>query len=237
MKPVKTYILYGCIATVLLGLFSCDKHLDNDVKTSFDDKTQWQSESYADLFLNDVYDQLPDMYSQPENLDNFTDDNDAGFYYNSWKYKDGNLDPASDNYTLFGGGATGVQTISRYNWPALYTSIRKCNTFIQQVTAHKSNYSSDWFNKRIDEARFNRAFHYSILFLHWGGVPLILDPQVRADTATLFVKRSTYAETLDFIVKTLDTVLNNKYLAVKYGKSDPNSGRATLGAALMLKAY
>jgi hypothetical protein len=237
MKPVNTYILYGCMATALLGLLSCDKNLDNEVKTSFDDKTQWQSESYADIFLNDVYDQLPDMYSQPENLDNFTDDNDAGFYYNSWKYKDGNLDPASANYTLFGGGATGVQTISRYNWPALYTSIRKCNTFIQQVTAHKNNYSSDWFNKRIDEARFNRAFHYSILFLYWGGVPIITVPQVRTDTASLYVKRSTYAETLDFIVKSLDTILANKYLAVKYNKGNPDAGRATLGAALMLKAY
>ncbi len=237
MKPVNRYILYGCLVTASFGLFSCDKDLDNENKTSLDDKAQWASESSADLFLNDVYDQLPDIYSQPENLDNFTDDNDAGFYYNSWKYKDGNLDPASTNYTLFGGGATGVQTVSRYNWPALYTSIRKCNTFIQQVTAHKSNYSAAWFNKRIDEARFNRAFHYSILFLHWGGVPLIFDPQTRADTASLFVKRSTYAETLDFIVKTADTLLNNKYLAVKYNKGNADAGRATLGAALMLKAY
>jgi len=237
MKSVNIYILYGCLVTVSFGLFSCDKNLDNENKTSLNDNTQWASESNADLFLNDVYDQLPDMYSQPENLDNFTDDNDAGFYYNSWKYKDGNLDPASTNYTLFGGGATGVQTVSRYNWPALYTSIRKCNTFIQQVTAHKSNYSADWFNKRIDEARFNRAFHYSILFLNWGGVPLIADPQTRIDTASLFVKRSTYAETLDFIVKTADTLLNNKYLAIKYNKGNADAGRATLGAALMLKAY
>lgn len=237
MRPVKTYILYSCIITGLLGLSSCDKDLDNQQKVSLDDNTQWATESNADIFLNDVYDQLPDMYSQPENLDNFTDDNDAGFYYNSWKFKDGNLDPASTNYTLFGGGATGVQTVSRYNWPALYTSIRKCNTFIQQVNAHKTNYAEAWYNKRIDEARFNRAFHYSILFLHWGGVPVILDPQVRTDTANLFAKRSTYAETLDFLTKTLDTILNNKYLAVKYNKGNPDAGRATLGAALMLKAY
>jgi len=237
MRPVKTYILYGCLIAGSLGLHSCDKDLDNQQKVSLDDNTQWATESNADIFLNDVYDQLPDIYSQPENLDNFTDDNDAGFYYNSWKFKDGNLDPASTNYTLFGGGATGVQTVSRYNWPALYTSIRKCNTFIQQVNGHKTNYSAAWLNKRIDEARFNRAFHYSILFLHWGGVPVILDPQVRSDTANLFVKRSTYAETLDFLTKTLDTVLNNKYLAVKYNKGNPDAGRATLGAALMLKAY
>ncbi len=68
-------------------------------------------------------------------------------------------------------------------------------------------------------------------------MPIILDPQVRTDTANLFVKRSTYAETLDFLTKTLDTILTNKYLAVKYNKGNPDAGRATLGAALMLKAY
>src|SRR5205085_1822316 len=176
MKSRK-YILYACLATAFFGLFACDKHLDNVSKTGLTDPTQWASESNADIFLNDVYDQLPDMYSQPETLDNFTDDNDAGFYYASWKYKDGILDPSQSNYGLFGGGAVGVATISRYNWAALYTSIRKANTFMHEVASHKSNYSAAWFNKRMDEARFNRAFHYSILFLNWGGVPLIFEPQ------------------------------------------------------------
>jgi hypothetical protein len=218
-------------------MLSCNKDLENEDKTRLNDDTQWASESNADIFLNDVYDQLPDIYSQPESADNFSDDNDAGFYYSSYKYHDGILDPASTNYGLFGGGSVGVATISRHNWPALYTSIRKCNTFIQQVTAHKANFSTTWFNKRIDEARFHRAFHYSILFLHWGGVPLIYTPQTREDSNALYVKRSTYAETLDFLTKTLDTILTNKYLEVKYSKGQPDAGRATLGAALMLKAY
>jgi starch-binding outer membrane protein, SusD/RagB family len=237
MKLLRRYILYACLASVSLGLISCDKHLDNESKTTLTDATQWASESNADIFLNDVYDQLPDMYSQPETLDNFTDDNDAGFYYASWKYKDGILDPAQTNYALFGGGAVGVATINRHNWSALYSAIRKSNTFIKEVTGHKNNYSATWVNKRIDEARFHRAFYYSILFLNWGGVPLIFEPQTRADTATLFAKRNTYAETLTFLTNTLDTILNNKYLAVKYNKGQADAGRATLGAALMLKAY
>jgi len=237
MKSIKIIVLHGCIMTGLLFFISCDKNLNNVNKTSLDDNTQWSNKSNADIFLNDVYDQLPDIYGQPENFDNFTDDNDAGFYYDSWKYKDGNLDPASNNYTLFGGGAAGIGSISRCNWPALYTSIRKANTFIQQVNLHKANYPSDWFNKRIDEARFNRAFHYSILFLNWGGVPLVTSPQVRTDTVNLFLKRSTYAETLNYLTTSLDTIINNKYLPVKHSKGDPDAGRATLGAALMLKAY
>ena len=35
----------------------------------------------------------------------------------------------------------------------------------------------------------------------------------------------------------MDTILTNKYLAVKYNKGNADAGRATLGAALMLKAY
>lgn len=237
MKSVKKYILYACVAASSLSLVSCEKHLDAENKAVLDDNTQWANEGNADIFLNDVYDQLPAMYGAPENLDNFTDDNDGGFYYSSYKYKDANVNPASTNYGLFGGAAVGIATINRHNWGALYTAIRKCNTFIQKVNENKSKYSTAWVNKRLDEARFNRAMHYSILFLNWGGVPIITEPQTREDTTTLFAKRSTYAETLDFLVKTLDTILNNKYLAVKYSKGQGDAGRATLGAALMLKAY
>lgn len=237
MKTVRKYILYGCILTASVGLASCDKDLDNENKAVLTDATQWASEGNADIFFNDVYDQLPQMYNDPENLDNFTDDNDAGFYYSSWKYKDGILDPAATNYAIFGGGAVGVATINRHNWGALYTAIRKVNTFMKQITQNKSNFSETWYNKRMDEARFLRAFHYSILFQNWGGVPLIFEPQTRADTASLFVGRSTYAQTLDFLTKTLDTIVNNKYLAVKYNKGQADAGRATLGAAQMLKAH
>lgn len=237
MNSIKKYILYACVIASSAGITSCDKDLNNVNKAVLDDATQWASEGNADIFLNDVYDQLPQMYNDPENLDNFTDDNDAGFYYNSWKWKDGILDPAASNYFLWAGAGVGISTINRYNWPALYTAIRKCNTFIQKITENKKNFSEAWYNKRLDEARFNRAFHYSLLFIHWGGVPIILEPQTRTDTTTLFLKRSTYAETLDFLTKTLDTIVNNKFLAVKYNKSNADAGRATLGAAQMLKAY
>lgn len=236
MRPIKKYILYACILAAAFGV-SCRKDLENIDKSSLNDDTQWASETNADIFLNDVYNQLPEIYGQPETFDNFTDDNDAGFYYSSWKYKDGILNPASTNYGLFGGAAVGVATISRQNWTAAFNAIRRCNTFIQKINENKSNFSATWFNKRLDEARYHRAVHYSNLFLIMGGLPLILEPQTREDSSTLFKKRSTYAETFNFLVSTLDTILNNKYLAVKYNKGQADAGRATLGAALMLKAY
>ncbi|HVG15318.1 MAG TPA: RagB/SusD family nutrient uptake outer membrane protein [Chitinophagaceae bacterium] len=237
MNSVKKYILYGCILTASMGLFSCDKDLNNEKKDVLTDATQWVSEANADIAINDVYDQLPDIYGQPEQFDNFTDDNDPDHYYASWKWKGGVIDPASTNYALFGGAAVGIATINRYNWAGLYQAIRKCNNTMQQITLNKKNFSDAWYNKRMDELRFHRAFHYSSLLQNWGGVPLVLTAQTREDSAALFLKRSTFAETFDFITKTLDTILNNKYLAVKYNKGNADAGRATLGAAQMLKAY
>ncbi len=183
-------------------------------------QTQWASEGNADIYLNDLYNNLPDMYNSPENLDNFTDDNDAGFYYGSNNYKQGIVNPASTNYSIWGGQA-GPADINRFNWTDAYSTIRKCNLFIQKINENKQNFSTDWFNKRQDEVRFLRAFYYSKLFLHLGGLPIITEPQTREDTATLFTPRSTYAETLNFLTTSLDTVVNDGYLPVKY-----NAGNA-----------
>jgi starch-binding outer membrane protein, SusD/RagB family len=238
MYAIKKYILYACVVASSVGIASCDKYLDNEKKDVLTDATQWATESNADIAVNDVYDQIPDLYSSPENFDNFTDDNDPDHYYSSWSYKDGNVNPAAADYRLlFNTPALGVALINRHNWPDLYKAIRKCNLVIQQIAANKKNYSDAWYNKRMDEMRFHRAYHYATLLLHWGGVPIITVPQTREDSAKLFITRSTYAETLDFITKSLDTILNNKYLAVKYNKGNADAGRATLGAALMLKAY
>ncbi len=238
MKSYKKYFLhYSYILIGAICLYSCKKgFLDNAIKTQLTDPTQWASEGNADIYLNDLYNNLPDLYNSPENLDNFTDDNDAGFYYSSWRFKQGIVDPASTNYSIWS-GAVGPADINRFNWTDAYGTIRKCNLFIQKIIANKGNFSADWFNKRLDEARFLRAFYYSNLFLHLGGVPIITVPQSREDTATLFTARSTYAQTLNFLTTSLDTIVNDGYLPVKYNAGNASAGRATLGAALMLKGW
>jgi hypothetical protein len=233
----KSLLFYSSILMLAISLYSCKKdYLDNVNKTKLTDDTQWASEGNADIYVNDLYNNLPDLYNAPENLDNFTDDNDAGFYYGSNNFKGGILNPASNNYGIWGSD-TGPADINRFNWTDAYSTIRKCNLFLQKAVLNKENFSTDWFNKRMDEVRFLRAFYYSNLFLHLGGVPIITVPQSREDTATLFTPRSTYAETLNFLTTSLDTVVNDGYLPKKYDNGDVNAGRATLGAALMLKGW
>ena len=81
------FLFYSCILIIAICLYSCKKDfLENTDKTKLTDDTQWASEGNADIFLNDIYNNLPDLYNAPENLDNYTDDNDAGFYYGSWNF-------------------------------------------------------------------------------------------------------------------------------------------------------
>lgn len=230
-------IIYFMLLVGCMPFFSCTKDfLENTDKTQLTDEMQWSSEGNADIFLNDIYGSLPNYWNQPENLDNFTDDNDAGFYYTSYNWKQGIISPASTDYTVWGGTtASGDLT----NWPATFTAIRKCNTFMAKVQAYAANFSDSWRERRLDETRFLRAFFYSELWMHLGGLPVITNVPDRntGDSSQLYYPRSTFAQTVDFITSDLDTVILNARLAVKYNRSDADAGRATLGAALALKGW
>jgi hypothetical protein len=220
-----------------MPFFSCTKDfLENTDKTQLTDELQWSSEGNADIFLNDIYGSLPNYWNQPENLDNFTDDNDAGFYYTSYNWKQGIVSPAGTDYTVWG-GITGSGDLT--NWPAIFTAVRKCNTFMAKVQTYAANFSDTWREKRLDEVRFLRAFFYSELWMHLGGLPIITNVPDRnnGDSSQLYYPRSTFAETVDFITSDLDTVILNAHLSVKYNPGDADAGRATLGAALALKGW
>lgn len=226
------------IGIILIGTFSCDQKdfLETVNKSNLTDPTMWASEGNADIFLNDCYRQLPEISNQADNLDNFTDDNDAGFYYTSFNWKKGILVASSNNYSIWG-SLSGPAWDA--NWPGTYTTIRKINTYIQKVNKNAANFSAEYIAKRIDEARFLRAYFYSELFMRVGGMSIITEPQDRATMTEdeLYVPRSSFEETFNFIISELDAVINNGNLEVKYNNGHKDAGRATLGAALMLKGW
>ncbi len=238
MNYVRRILNLIVVGVILVSVCSCrgvNDFLNNKDKTKLTENTQWQSESTADIFLNDVYGSLDILYNQPENLDNFTDFNDAGFYYTSYNWKKG-IVTTTNSYGIWGGTSGAGDLV---NWPATYQKIRKANTFISEVKSHSQNFSADWMQKRIDEARFLRAFWYSRLWEHVGGIPVITSVLNRStmDSTQIYNKRATYEQTFNFIVTQLDSIVNDGYLPVKYNQGDGDAGRATLGAALMLKGW
>ena len=240
MKVTINYLkMIGMSILMLILPVSCDTDdfLENENKANLTDKTQWESETNADVFLNDVYSEIPNKLNQTESLDYYTDDYNISHYYTASNWRQGVTQiPSSSTDTPWGG--TQGPTYG-YTWQNFFIKIRKCNTFIQKLTENKANFSDAYYKKRIDEAKFLRAFFYSEFFVHIGGLPIITEPLDRNTMSPeeLLRPRKTFQETFDFIVSELDQIGKNGFLAIKYNLSDKDAGRATLGSALAVKGW
>ncbi len=226
------------IGLLCMMLFSCkqEEFLDNVNKANLTDATQWASEGNADIYLNDIYNQLPNKGNEPENLDNFTDDNDNGFYYTSWNWRNGIVTPASGGFDVWFGQCGPVDWAS---WSSTYNKVRRCNTFIQKIKENSKNFSDTYVKQRLDEVRFLRVYFYSELWLHVGGFSVNTVPLDRntMDSMKIYTPRSTFEESFNFLTNQLDSIVKNGVLPVKYINGEKDAGRATLGAALALKGW
>jgi len=239
MIKFKTIRNIAFIGLILLSNYSCNQedYLETTDKSRLMEETMWGTESYADIYLNNCYGQLEGKGNEPDNIDNFTSDNDAGFYYTSYNWKKGIVDPAGGAGGSVWFGTTGPS--SYVGWQTIYTTVRRLNTFMAKITENKANYSTDWYNKRIDEARFLRAYFYSEIFMKLGGLALVTEPQDRLTMSEdeMLIPRSSFEGTFNYIISELSSIVTNGYLPVKYTKGDADAGRATLGAALCLKGW
>lgn len=222
MKNIKKHI---CIA--ILGVFllsSCNDFIDVSPKNFISDDAVWATPSSADLFLNDIYEQLPVLNAETEHLDQFTDNSDVGAL---WMRGYSNIALAQLTPTNF----PDVPWKMWY-WSENYKRIRRCNLFIQKVSA--SDLPDDYKKLRLAEARFLRAIFYHWLWKAHGGVPVI---EVPLDNITMgddiYYPRSTARQTFEFIDKELGEIAND--LPIEQEAKD--FGRPTKGAALTLKGW
>lgn len=214
---MKTLLIFkngNVIFLLLLALSSCSDYLEVEPKDQVVNTVAWSQPSNADLFLNNIYAGLPNYTGEP--LTNFSDDGVNG------------INQPTVSRTLY---ATSIHTPSDApgNWTAMYTNIRKCNLFIENVTA--SELSESYKKQRLAEARFLRAYYYQLLWTWYGGVPIIVNVLDRnTQGEDIFVPRSTSEETYTFITDELAAIVDNLPLTAE-------SGRATRGAALTLKGW
>jgi len=202
-----TFLLLIVVAT----LFSCKKYLDVAPVDQVSDEALWSSDANADLFLNNIYSAIPSLDTN-DPWENFSDNS-----------MNGQAGRVSTN--IYG---PSIYTPS--NAPSLwghYTNIRKCNLFITKVEA--SALPDAWKKLRLAEARFLRAYFYSILWKYHGGVPIITDVLNQNEQGDdVFRPRNTAEETYAFISSECAASAADLPLVSE-------SGRATKAAALTLK--
>ncbi|RKR13167.1 putative outer membrane starch-binding protein [Maribacter vaceletii] len=224
---------------LVLLVASCDSEefLENTNKAKLTDATQWASDSNADIFINDLYSEIPQFNRFSEQIDYYTDDYNISHYYTAYQWRKGICQVPGSSSTGAWFGSHGPT--NGYSWESFFTKVRKCNTALLKLDENKENLSEDFYNKRYDEVRFLRAYFYSEYFMHVGGLPILLEPLDR-NTATedeLLAPRATFEETFNFITSELESIVSNENLSIKYNSGEGDAGRATLGAALVVQGW
>ena len=218
------------VSSFLFLMTACsEKDLEITPTDKLSDATVWTDSASASFFLNDVYNALnagpyPSVFTavpseiSNDPLDNFTDNTTYG--------------PSSGlaSAALFDNSSYGpLNTCFDLQWKNMYANIRKCNLFIEKVTA--APFADNTKKTMLAECRFLRAYYYRQLMDLYGGVPLITKVLSNDGSQDIFYARNTYEECVSFIQKECDDIYTDRPLTVT-GK---NIGRATKGAALALK--
>lgn len=225
MKKGYSFATYILIPVVLaITILSCnDKTLDVIPHNQLTDVTVWPDSTTADLFLNDIYANLPNGNNWDDPWCNYSDNAMCGYAWAPSR----NLEPESI-YTPTS-MPDGNQTLN-IDWAHNYAVIRRCNVFIMNVSA--SDMPDSYKKERIAEARFLRAYFYHILWMSYGGVPIISVPLNRNTQGdSILYARNSAKETFDFIVGECDSAADDLSVVPR------KSGCATKGAALALKGW
>ena len=222
------YLKHGqafLFALLIISISACkkDSFLTVPPKGLLTNATTFSSESNADLFVNDIYNQLPDINNEDEVLDQYTDNDFVGA---AWMTGQSTVRSNAINPANVPGGPAGS-----FSWTTQYANIRKCNVFLQEAAENKANFSASWYTQRVAEVTFLRAFFYSILYTNYGGVPIITIPLDNANGSNIFNARNTADQTLAFIEADCDAA------ATVLPAVAAQTGRATSGAALTLKGW
>jgi hypothetical protein len=100
----------------------------------------------------------------------------------------------------------------------------------------------DWEKLRYkNEARFCRAFYYFCMMRQWGPIIIVNSLTDHDDFSQVPVQdtydkpRNTWDECVKYVLEELDILIDNKLLPDAY-TTDSDKGRATLGAAMGVKA-
>ena len=222
---MKTYLT---IFFILLIFVSCED-LEITPSDRISDKAVWDKPETANLFLNDIYYSLnagpwittwTNLPSEISNdpLSNLTDNSTYGPLGTSSQklFDNGSYDPSNPLFSN--------------QWKNMYANIRKCNLFIEKVTA--SEFDDNTKKGMIAQARFLRVYFYRQLIDLYGGVPLITKVlNNSAEGEDIFYPRNTYEECVSFIQSECADAAAD--LPVTLTQS--NFGRATKGAALAMR--
>ena len=225
---MKKYILFIIIIS-FAGITACEKTLlDAKPNTNLDEASTFSDSARTIDFLFGIYSDIAfsfgyRRYTYASNISAGTAEGcDEAVH---------RLSGATQPFVyLFNGTLNATDNAPyTYMWTTPYTNIRRANVFLAHVDA--APLSPALKVQAKGEARFLRAWYYSVLLKNFAGIPVIGN-QVYSASDQITPARNTYEECVDYITKELDTAAT--MLPVAYGAQ--GYGRITKGACLGVKA-
>ncbi len=204
-------------------LYSCQKEnfLDKTQSTELNEKTVFLDSAYTMDFLTGIY-------------------TDVGFSTSPTRFGNSGLDASSDEsegpasgsvntYIQFATGTVNSSLITTDAWRIPYANIRRVNKFLFHLPDAKFGNALKVRTKA--EARFLRAWYYTLLLQHYGGVAIIGDSTFNSKDSIPTVRR-TYEECVNYIVKECDAAAQD----LPWIQDGEDYGRVNKAACLALKA-
>ncbi len=211
MKSIK--IILTILTFSVLLLFSCNKDfIETKPLDEFASVDVWKDASLSKAFINGIYASF-NQSLQKTMKSVFCDEG----------HRRDNTSCFNFNICLM--TSDGIPGWSHENWQALYSSVRRCNLFLENTA--QATFDKD---AMVGEVLFLRAWCYYNLTSLYGGVPII--SKVYQLTDDFKAPRNSYEDCINFIVGDLDQAAS----LLPVVQSGENNGRATKGAALALKS-
>lgn len=213
------YTLKSLIGGVLLGatLISCNHDfLNTQPVDKVSGSAVWADASLSDAFVTDVYNGLRDGILDQMSFDCQTDN--ALYSFGKQDVNEANVSPSN------------IGTVKNtMEWSAMYQRIRAANIALANLAKPKFDNSNGIADRMKGEMYFLRAYYHNQLLRYYGGIPIIKTAYT-LNEADFNIPRNTYEECVNAIVSDLDSaaiLLKGRTMA---------AGRATMGAAMALKA-
>lgn len=228
MKKIK--LIFALVLSVVI-LGSCD-YLEYSEADHLSKEDVYEEYTRMQRVLTQLYTRLPNGFMDVSGAMRSSGTDEAVHVY------------STSDIRVFNDGTWSANKPLDHQWIAMYSGIREANVFLAEIdglTWEELQYNPTYDQMMEEyalypyEARALRAYMYFELFKRYGGVPLLGDEILTEENANS-VSRASTLEVIDYIVSECDaaaSVLPTTYIGVGAGNE---TGRATKGFALALKA-
>ena len=210
---------------LLLVAVSCTDVLDKQAVDTFNEQLVFSDINVVNAYLGKVYDRMGGntdngiLGMREDILTDMTDQTLCIHRPSNFVMLKGTMTP--DNLGHFTNDGLG----GYLRWNNLYSNIQDANRILANIDAVPS-VNQDALKKQMKgEAYFIRAYDYSTLMMVYGGA-VLKDTQYKLDDDFTTAKRSSIKETLDFILKDIQSAIDNLPATVEQGRAN----RAAAGA-------